>query len=57
MLLFTDPECGPCTALLPEVGRWQQEHSAKLSISLVSRGTPEENRAKMDEHGLTNVLL
>jgi thiol-disulfide isomerase/thioredoxin/uncharacterized membrane protein YphA (DoxX/SURF4 family) len=57
MLLFTDPNCGPCNALLPEVGRWQQEHAEKLSISLVSRGTPEENRTKASEHGLQNVLL
>ena len=57
MLLFTDPGCGPCTAMLPEIGRWQDEHSDKLAVSLVSRGKPEENRAKMGEHGLTQVLL
>jgi hypothetical protein len=22
MVLFTDPDCSPCDALLPEVGRW-----------------------------------
>ena len=57
MLLFTDPNCGPCTGLLPEIGRWQQEYSAQLSVSLISRGMPEENRAKSTEHGLTSVLL
>jgi methylamine dehydrogenase accessory protein MauD len=57
MLLFTDPGCGPCSALLPEIGRWQEEHANELSISLISRGTPEENRAKSEEHRLTNVLL
>ena len=57
LLLFTDPGCGPCTAMLPEIGRWQEEHSDKLIISLVSRGKAEENRAKAQEHGLTNVLL
>jgi peroxiredoxin/uncharacterized membrane protein YphA (DoxX/SURF4 family) len=57
MLLFTDPGCGPCSALLPEIGRWQEEHADKLSISLISRGTPEENRAKSSEHGLRSVLL
>ena len=57
MLIFTDPNCGPCNALLPEVGRWQQEHAEKLSISLVSRGASEENRTKASEHGLQNVLL
>jgi len=57
VLLFTDPNCGPCNALLPEIGRWQQEHQDKLTIALVSRGDPEENRAKAQEHGLQNVLL
>ena len=57
MLIFTDPNCGPCTALLPEIGRWQREYTEKLTISLISRGTAEENRAKSSEHGLTNVLL
>jgi methylamine dehydrogenase accessory protein MauD len=57
LLLFTDPECGPCNALLPEVGRWQQERAEALTISLVSRGDPEENRRQADEYGLTNVVL
>ena len=57
MLLFSDPECGPCTALMPEIGRWQEDHSEKLTTALISRGDPGENRTKSSEHGLTNVLL
>jgi peroxiredoxin/uncharacterized membrane protein YphA (DoxX/SURF4 family) len=57
MLLFTDSDCGPCTAMLPVIGRWQDEHQEKLALALISRGDPEENRVKMSEHGLTNVLL
>lgn len=57
LLLFTDPSCGPCQALLPDVGRWQHEHGDKLTLVLVSRGTVEENRAKTAEHGITPVLL
>ena len=57
MLLFTDPDCGPCNVLWPKIGRWQEEHKEKLTVTLVSRGDPEENRAKAEEHGLTNVLL
>lgn len=57
LLLFTDPNCGPCTALLPEVGRWQEEHAEKFTTVLVSRGKPEENGAKAQEHGLENVVL
>jgi len=57
MLLFTDPNCGPCNALLPDVARWQDEHSEKLSVALISRGSVEENKAKTSEHGMSGVLL
>jgi thiol-disulfide isomerase/thioredoxin len=57
MLLFTDPSCGPCAELLPEVGRWQHEYDEKLTISLIGRGSTEENNAEASEHGVKNVLL
>jgi peroxiredoxin len=57
VLLFTDPGCGPCAELLPEVGRWQHEYAEKLTISLVGRGSAEENSAEISEHGIDNVLL
>ncbi|MBV9280139.1 MAG: redoxin domain-containing protein, partial [Chloroflexi bacterium] len=57
LLVFTDPGCGPCGELLPEIGRWQQEYENRMVIAVISRGTPEANRAKMAEHGIRNVLL
>ena len=57
MLVFSDPTCGPCNALLPELSRWQREESARLTIAVISRGGAEANRAKSAEHGLTLVLL
>ena len=57
MALFTDPGCGPCNAMLPDVGRWQEEYAHKLTLALVSRGEVEENKTKAQEHGLKNVLL
>lgn len=57
LLVFTDPYCGPCQALLPEVERWQRERAEELTISLISQGDPEENRTQADEHGLRNVVL
>jgi peroxiredoxin len=57
MLVFSDPNCGPCNALLPEIGRWQSAHAAELTVALITRGTTDENRAKVTEHGLINVLL
>jgi peroxiredoxin/uncharacterized membrane protein YphA (DoxX/SURF4 family) len=57
VLLFTDPPCGPCTALLPEVGQWQRDHATKMVVALISRGTVEANRAKITEPRVNNVLL
>ena len=57
MLFFTDPGCGPCNAMLPEIGRWQEEHANRLTLSLVSRGEVEENKTKAQEHALKNVVL
>src|SRR5215212_171868 len=57
MLLFTDPGCGPCNAMLPEVGRWQEEHAHKLTLALVGRREVEENNTKAQEHALENVVL
>jgi peroxiredoxin len=57
MMLFTDPGCGPCNAMLPEVGRWQEEHTQKLTLALICRGEVEESKTKAQEHGLSNMLL
>jgi peroxiredoxin len=43
--------------MLPEVGRWQQEHAQKLTLALISRGEVEENKTEAQEHALKNVLL
>lgn len=56
VLIFSDPGCGPCTALLPEIGRWQREHAVKVAVALISRGTVEANRPKVTEYGMTHVL-
>ena len=57
LLLFVHPDCGPCTALLPEIGRWQRERGNMLTLVLLSQATPEANRAKVARHKLTHVLL
>jgi peroxiredoxin len=57
MLVFSDPGCGPCNTLLPQFARWQREYASRLTVALISRGVPEENRAKVTEHEMTYVLL
>jgi thiol-disulfide isomerase/thioredoxin/uncharacterized membrane protein YphA (DoxX/SURF4 family) len=57
MLIFSDPGCGPCNALLPEIGRWQREHEKGMTLALVTRGDIESNRSKSAEHGIRHVVL
>lgn len=57
VLVFSDPQCGPCTALLPKLVGWQNEHAQSLSLVLISRGSAEDNRAKPGMLQLRHVLL
>lgn len=57
MLIFSDPGCGPCNALMPEVAQWQKEYAEQLTVAVISRGTRAANLSKSQDYGLTNVLL
>lgn len=57
LLIFTDPGCGPCNAMMGDVGKWQRDLSDKLTIAVVTRGSLEDNRNKAKQHNLTHVLM
>jgi peroxiredoxin/UPF0716 family protein affecting phage T7 exclusion len=57
LLLFVGPACDPCLALVPEIGRWQREHAATLTLALVSSGPAAENRAKFGDLDPARLLL
>jgi peroxiredoxin/uncharacterized membrane protein YphA (DoxX/SURF4 family) len=57
LLVFSDPGCGPCNALMPDVVTWQKELASKLTIAVMSRGSVEKNLEKVQAIGLTNVLI
>jgi peroxiredoxin/uncharacterized membrane protein YphA (DoxX/SURF4 family) len=57
LLVFSDPGCGPCNALLPDLAQWQRRHSQHLTIALISQGTAEQNAAEAGEHQLSDVLI
>jgi len=52
LLVFSSPHCGPCNALAPELEKFHRDHPG-LEVLMISKGEPEENRAKVKEHGLT----
>lgn len=57
LLVFTNPNCGPCVALFSEIRDWQQAHREHLTIALVSFGTIKENFVNVARNGLGQVLL
>jgi peroxiredoxin len=50
LLVFSDPECAPCTALLPRLASAARD--AQLDLLLVGRGDAEANRRKLAEAGV-----
>jgi peroxiredoxin len=52
LLVFSDPHCGPCDALAPQLEQ-ANRRSGRVQVLMVSRGDEEANRAKAAEHGLT----
>lgn len=49
LLIFSDPDCGPCKALMPDIRHWQRQYANKLTLALISRGTVEANLGKSAE--------
>jgi peroxiredoxin len=51
LLVFSDPECGPCDELAPRLVQLHRAHAGNgLSIVMIGRGEPSENRLKAQEH-------
>ena len=56
LLVFSDPDCGPCTALAPDVARWQRDHAAELTIAVIEAANGDRDHAVADPHGRRGVL-
>jgi peroxiredoxin len=57
LLLFSDPGCGHCKALLPQVAGWQHQHRDRLTVALATRRPAGQNAATPQTPGLRDVLL
>ena len=57
LLFFTNPRCGPCQMLMPDVSRWRREYISAFKIVVISEGTVGDNRAKSTEYGGAQVLV
>jgi peroxiredoxin len=58
LLVFSDPNCGPCDQLAPKLADLHRRHAGNgFSILMVGRGDAQENRRKATEHGLEFPVL
>jgi thiol-disulfide isomerase/thioredoxin/uncharacterized membrane protein YphA (DoxX/SURF4 family) len=56
LLLFMSPWCGPCATLMPRIHQWQHTLAQRLTVTVISMGTAEQN-AVFAEQGIEDVLL
>ena len=52
LLVFSDPNCGPCESLAPKLEEVHRRDSG-LAVVMITRGDHEENRRKTQRQGLT----
>jgi uncharacterized membrane protein YphA (DoxX/SURF4 family)/thiol-disulfide isomerase/thioredoxin len=57
LLLFTQPHCGACDAVLSDVARWQREHADRCLIVPISKHGFEANREKVRASELADLWL
>jgi thiol-disulfide isomerase/thioredoxin len=55
LLVFSDPECGPCQSLLPDLATWQAEHAGRFTAALISRGGMAANAAEAGRYDLAHL--
>ncbi len=55
LLVFSDPDCGPCESLLPDLAAWQAEHAGRFTAALIGRGTMATNAAKAGRYDLAHL--
>lgn len=57
LVIFSDPGCGPCKTLQPEIAKWQTDYADRLTVAMVTRGSIDEAREKVKPQGIKNVLI
>ncbi len=57
LLIFSSPYCDPCAALLPDLIGWMREEESLPNIVLISRGSANDNLAKLKGLEPSRVLL
>jgi peroxiredoxin len=53
ILIFTQPGCSACQALMPEIQRWTEVHASSVTFALVSAGNPPRRWQSVESHVLS----
>jgi peroxiredoxin len=58
LLVFSDPQCGPCDEVAPHLVRAHREFAQDgMSVIVVGRGNAEENQRKAEQYGFEFPVL
>jgi thiol-disulfide isomerase/thioredoxin len=57
LLVFSNPACGPCQALLPEIAEWRRELRDTLTIAVITEDSADANRSYAPVVGADLVFL
>jgi peroxiredoxin len=58
LLVFSDPQCGPCDELAPHLVRLHREYANDgWGVIVVGRGNAEDNRRKAEQHSFEFPVL
>lgn len=57
ILVFSDPECGPCNVMEPRLTKWEQALDTQVTIILVSRGESQQNIARLGLNRPQHMIL
>jgi peroxiredoxin len=57
LLVFSNPGCGPCQALLPEIAQWRRDLRDNLTIALISESSADAHETYATAVGADAVFL
>ncbi|MCW2240782.1 thiol-disulfide isomerase/thioredoxin [Azospirillum canadense] len=57
ILIFVDPRCGPCEALMPTIQKWQQTYDPALKFIVVSTQTSDKGGVQFGKYKALKILV
>ncbi len=57
LMLFSDPNCGPCNSMRPDLERWAAQSASQFALVVATRGAKDANRKHYAGTAAAHVLL